>query len=205
MQEKDISEKQPYFEKCLETYNNSLPMAKSHIVASRWLRDCEFSQVELAIIGIIAEYCKWIEFTWDNFNSKTSRVEKGGILLVIPKTGPGSQRITSNTGFSRGKHILKVKQLLDPGGCSRSFGISSVRDIHTKEETSGKYRSRHCTVHTLLSLSLVHGPHPPLHRTVPPPAPFFPYHHHSTSVTHRIRANTLQKQRNLIPWSKRWN
>ncbi len=145
MQEEDTSEKQPYFEKCLETYNNSLPMAKSHIVASRWLRDCEFSQVELAIIKVIATYCTWIEFTWDNFNSKWAKVTKNGLLLDIPNTGSGAQRITSNTGFSRGKHSLKVKQLLNPGACSRSFGISVIRDMYSKEGTSGKF-------HTLSSI-----------------------------------------------------
>ncbi len=124
------------FAESLKKCENSYSKAKAFIVSNRWLRDCQFANVETGIALIIAEYYKGTEFGWDNFYPPIAEVSENGTYLDIIPSGPGAQRISSKRGFSRGVHSFKVKQLGSPGGCSRSLGITTDPDCSTKEHHS---------------------------------------------------------------------
>ncbi len=124
----------PFLKECASLYNNSQPMARAHIIANRWLRVNELTTIEKGILRIIAKYCKWIEFRWDNYDPSTVTVDKEGLSLSIRCNLSGTQMISSNTGFSRGIHIFKIK-MTSRSYCSRDFGIATTKDVY------GSYKS----------------------------------------------------------------
>ncbi len=116
---------------CASQYNNSYSMARAHIISNHWLRANNLTTIEKGILRIIAEYCKSIEFRWDNYNPSTVTVDKEGLTLSTSTETPASstQMISSNTGFSRGIHIFKIKQTTFSDYCRRDIGISTTKDV----------------------------------------------------------------------------
>ncbi len=123
-----------YLQKYAAIYDNSQQMARVHIIANRWLRVNELITIEKGILRIIAKYCKGIEFRWDNYNPWFVSVDKEGLSLSIRCNLSGTQMISSNTGFSRGIHIFKIK-MTSRSYCSRDFGIATTKDVY------GSYKS----------------------------------------------------------------
>ncbi len=152
-----------HLQKCASQYNNSQQMARAHIIANRWLSINELTTIEKGILRIIAEYCKGIEFRWDNYDPSTVIVDKEGLSLSIRSSFSGTQMISSNTGFSRGVHIFKMKLTSRGGRCSKDIGIATTKDVYGcytswRRNMKTSYRRSHVPLRTRTApLQLVEG------------------------------------------------
>ncbi len=123
------AESTPIFKSLLSKYKNHRTMVRGHIVSNNWLRHSNLESIELGILEIIASYCNWLEFGWDNFHKAKAKTDEHRRVLHIFETDSGAQMITSHASFTTGYHIFKVKITKCPGGCSRSFGITTDNTI----------------------------------------------------------------------------
>ncbi len=123
-----------YIQKYAALYDNSQQMARARIIANHWLRAInELTPIEKGILRIIAEYCKGIEFRWDNYGPLSVTVDKEGLSLSVrQEILPAYQMISSNTGFSRGIHIFKIKltTFIGHSYSPRDIGVATTKDVY---------------------------------------------------------------------------